>query len=184
MLLTDIVHEKYDKNMVKRGLLKAVVVYFISILFSVIFFSKWFEGWLGILKLQSHPYITFALFTTIIFIIGYSFACFDKSALTKKTLNTICNLKNKGVDLRIKGCNLNSEKDVTQWIREANKWETKMVKATKKLSLKLSNRIKLLGDIRTFPYPVNKVSEEHILRLSFLHERLERLEEYLDNIET
>lgn len=166
-----------------RGLLKAVVVYFISILVSVIF-CKWFEGWLGILMLQSHPYITFALFTTIIFISGYSFACFDKSTLTKKTMNNICDLKNKGINLRIKGCNLNSEKDVTQWIREADKWETKFVKATKRLSLKLSNRIKLLGDIRTFPYPVKKVSEEHILKLSFLHERLERLEEFLDNIET
>jgi hypothetical protein len=169
--------------MFKRGLLKAVVVYFISTLFYVIY-RKWLEEWLGILMPKSHPYIIFALFTTIIFIIGYSFACFDKSALNKKIMNVICDLKDKGVDLRVKGCNLNSEKDITKWIREVDKWETKFIKATRKLSLKLSDRIKLLGDIRTFPYPVNKVSEEHILKLSFLHERLERFEEFLDNIET
>lgn len=134
---------------------------------------------------QPYPYFTFALIMTIIFVSGYSVACYDKHALTRKTMNIIWDLRKKGIDLRVKGCNLDSEKDVTKWISEVDKWVSKIVKVTKKLSLRLSGRIELLGDVRTFPYPANKISQEQLFKLSYLHERLERLEEFLsDNNET
>ncbi|MDD4401110.1 MAG: hypothetical protein PHI24_04355 [Desulfitobacteriaceae bacterium] len=163
-----------------QALLKAVVIYLISTLFGIIF-CQWIAGWVGIFMPQPYPYLTFALIITIIFVSGYVAACYDKHALTRKTMNHIWALRKKGIDLRVRGCNLNSEKDAEKWINEVNKWVSRIVKVTRKLSLGLAGRLESLGDVRTFPYPTNKITQEQLFELSYLHERLERLEEFLSD---
>lgn len=156
------------------------MVYLISTLFGIIF-CQWIAGWVGIFIPQPYPYLAFALIITIIFVSGYAAACSDKHALTRKTMDNIWDLRKKGIDLRVKGCNLNSEKDEAKWISEVDKWAARIVKVTRKLSLRLAGRLESLGDVRTFHYPANKISQEQLFKLSYLHERLERLEEFLSD---
>jgi hypothetical protein len=171
--------------MVKRLLFWVLIFFFNLNLFNIVF-RKWIEVWINSFMPQAYAFITISLIITLVFTIGYSFACFDKSVLTKKPRSVIWDLRKTGINLRVQGYNLETNDEIIWWNSETDKWVSELVQETKKVSVKLSKRIESLGNIKAFPYPVNYntqeeyiLIEEYLLKLYVLHERLERLEDFL-----